>query len=99
MDALREFSVPSALFGQVVLFAFFVLVANALLREAARVVIRILLVLGLVLVVALLAGWMDESAVGKVFETVGDYLIRGIRAVVGWLREAWQTTAESGADR
>jgi hypothetical protein len=99
MDALKEFSVPSALLGQVALFIFFVLVANALLREAARVVIRVLLVIGLVLVVALLAGWMDESAVGKVFETVGDYLIRGIRAVVGWLRDAWQATSESGADQ
>jgi hypothetical protein len=94
MDS-ASFSVPAALLGQVVLFVLFILVVNALLREAARVVIRVVLVGGVLLAIAVVAGWLDRSLVGSLFETVGDWLIVGIRAVVLWLGRAWGAIAGS----
>lgn len=89
-DALRDFSLPNALIGQIALFAIFALVIWALAREAARVVIRVLLVLGVVVAVALLLGWLDESTVGRLLEQVGEWLTTGIVAVVRWVAETWE---------
>lgn len=94
-DALRDFSLPSALVGQLALFAIFALVVYALAREAARVVIRVLLVAGAVLAIALIAGWLDQSMVGRLLEQVGGWLLTGLEAVVGWLASAWERISSS----
>ncbi len=86
---MRDFSLPSALVGQLVLFAVFALIIFALVREAAKIVIKVMLVVGIALAVALLAGWMDQTAVGRLLERIGDGLIVGITAVVRWVMRAW----------
>lgn len=91
MSESTGFSIPAALVGQAVLFLIFILVVNALLREAARVVIRVALVAGVLLGVAVIAGWLDRSAVGQAFEAVGSWLMVGLKAVVLWLAQAWET--------
>jgi hypothetical protein len=88
-DALRDFSLPSALVGQLALFALFALVVYAFAREAARVVIRVLLIVGVVVAIALVAGWLDQSTLGRLLEQVGEWLLTGLEAVVGWLGKAW----------
>jgi hypothetical protein len=85
--------VPTALIGQIAVFAAFGLVVYALAREAARVVIRILLVVGIVLAIALFAGLLDQSAIGRILEQIGDGMIVGIKAVVGWLTRAWDAVS------
>jgi hypothetical protein len=82
--------VPSALVGQIVLFLVFGLVVFALVREAARIVIKVLLVVGIIVAIAIMAGWLDETVVGRLLEQVGDALIVGIKAVVGWIMKAWE---------
>ena len=88
--------VPTALVGQIAVFAAFGLVVYALAREAARVVIKILLVVGIVLAIALFAGLLDQSAIGRILEQVGDGMIVGIKAVVGWLTRAWDAVSAKG---
>jgi hypothetical protein len=83
--------ISSALLGQIALFAAFILIVWALAREAARWVIRILLVVGLALGVALWAGWLNQSEVARWLERIGDWLIVGIKAVVEWITRAGRT--------
>lgn len=82
---------PSALAGEFVVFAIFALVVWALVREAARMVIRIALVVGLGIAVALAAGWLDESAVGTFLEQVGRWLMEGIAGVVHFFVRTWNS--------
>lgn len=88
--------VPTALVGQIAVFAAFALVVYALAREAARVVVKILLVVSIVLAIALFAGLLDQSAIGQILERVGDGMIVGIKAVVGWLTRAWDAVSAKG---
>lgn len=83
-------SVPVALFGQAVLFLIFILVVGAFLKEAARVTIRIALVVGLVVAVGLVTGLLEQSAVARGLEQVGDAVLVGLRSLVLWLKEAWE---------
>lgn len=81
--------VPSALVGEIVVFGIFALVVWALVREAAKMVIRVLVVVGIVIAVALMAGWLDESAAGAFLEQVGEWLMAGITGVVMFFARAW----------
>lgn len=90
---LTPLRIPSALVGQLVVFGAFALIAWALLREAARVVIRVLLVGGILLAAAIWLGLLNESAVVGMLERIGDGLIVGIRATTQWLARAWEQTA------
>lgn len=86
-------SIPVALFGQAVLFLIFFLVVGAFLKEAARVTIRIALVVGAVVAIALVAGWLDQTTVARGLEQVGDAVLSGLRGLVLWLKKAWETVA------
>ena len=85
--------VPSALVGQIVLFLVFGLVVFALVREAARIVIKVLLVVGIIVAIAIMTGLLDETVVGRLLEQVGNALIVGIKAVVAWIMKAWKAVS------
>ena len=87
--------VPSALVGQIVLFLVFGLVVFALVREAARIVIKVLLVVGIIVAIAIMTGLLDETVVGRLLEQVGNALIVGIKVVVGWIMKAWEAVSGS----
>ena len=80
---------PSALVGEVVVFGIFALIVWALVREAAKILIRVLLVVGIAVAVALMAGWLDESAAGAFLEQVGQWLMTGITGVVQFFARLW----------
>ena len=84
---------PSALMGEIVVFGIFALVVWALVREAARILIRVLLVVGIAVAVALMAGWLDESAAGAFLEQVGQWLMTGITGVVQFFARLWSNLA------
>ena len=84
---------PSALIGELVVFAIFALIVWALVREAAKIIIRVLLVVGLGVAVALMAGWLDESAAGAFLEQIGEWLMAGIQGVVQFFAQAWRNMA------
>jgi len=80
---------PTALIGEIIVFCIFALVVWALVREAARIVIRVLLIVAIAVAVALMAGWLDESAAGAFLEQVGEWLLAGINGVVQFFARAW----------
>jgi len=84
---------PSALVGEIVVFGIFALIVWALVREAAKIIIRVLLVIGLGIAVALMAGWLDESAAGAFLEQVGQWLMAGITGVVQFFARIWSNLA------
>ena len=71
------------------LFGVFALVVWALVREAAKMIIRVMLVVAIGIAVALVAGWLDRSAAGAFLEQVGDWLMTGITGVVRFFARAW----------
>lgn len=79
------------LLGTLVVFGIFALVAGALLREAAKYVVRALLLVAIVIGVSVWAGWLDQTKAEEIFRWIGDGLLTGIRAVTGWLVTAWGT--------
>jgi hypothetical protein len=81
--------IPPAVVGQIVVFGAFALIAWALLREAAKVIIKVLLFLGLALAAALWLGLLDQSALAGILDQVGNAMITGIKAVTQWLVKAW----------
>jgi hypothetical protein len=83
------FSMPSALLGQAVLFVLFILVVNTFLREVARIVIKVALVIGVGVAIAVMAGWLDQSAVGHGLEQVGEWVIAVIAGLVRFLGRIW----------
>lgn len=89
------FEIPSALVGQLVLFAVFAIVVFALVREAAKIVVKVMLVVGIALAVAILAGWLDDTVAGDLLGRIGDGLIVGIKAVVNWIMRAWGALTDS----
>lgn len=84
---------PSALVGEIVVFGIFALIVWALVREAAKIIIRVLLVIGIGVAVALAAGWLDESAAGAFLEQIGQWLMLGITGVVQFFARAWNNVA------
>ncbi|MDH5314929.1 MAG: hypothetical protein OEW44_00500 [Gemmatimonadota bacterium] len=91
-----ELNIPHALVGQIAVFAAFALIVYLMAREAAKIVIKILLVAGIGLAVAVASGWLDQSQVIRWLERVGDWMIVGIQAVVDWIVRAWETVGGSG---
>jgi hypothetical protein len=90
MQEIGDFHLPRALLGQAALLAIFLLIVWAFVREAARVLIRIALVVAVLVAVPLLAGWLDETVVGQWLERIGDWLLTALEAVVRWLARAWE---------
>lgn len=89
-NLLPDLNIPHALVGQLAVFAAFALLIYLLAREAAKVIIKVLLVVGIGLAVAVATGWLSEGQVLRWLERVGDWMIVGVRSVVGWIVEAWE---------
>jgi len=92
-NLLPDLNIPHALVGQLAVFAAFALLIYLLAREAAKVIIKVLLVVGIGLAVAVATGWLSEGQVLRWLERVGDWMIVGIRSVVAWIVEAWETVS------
>lgn len=83
-------SIPPELIGNIALTLAFVLVAWALLREAARWLIKLLLVFGLLIGAAVLLGLLDNTVAGGILYWVGANISLGVQIVATWLAETWQ---------
>ena len=89
-----ELNIPHALVGQIAVFAAFALIIYLMAREAAKVIIKILLVAGVALAIAVVMGWLNESQVIRWLERVGEWMTVGIQAVVDWIVRAWEAVSK-----
>ncbi len=93
------FELSSSLIGTLVVFAIFALVAWALLREAAKWVVRAILIVAVGVGIAVWAGWLEQTAAGEIFQWIGDNLLIAIKAVTGWLLTAWESISAGASGR
>jgi hypothetical protein len=89
-------TIPQQLVGSAALTIAFVLVAWALLREAARWVIKGLVVFGVVVGVAVLVGFLDNTAASGLLFWVGSWITEGVTATAAWLAETWRELIGAG---
>jgi hypothetical protein len=82
-------TIPQQLIGNVALTVAFVLVAWALLREAAGWVIKGLVVFGIVVGLAVLVGLLDNTAASGLLYWVGSWVSEGAVAAASWLAGTW----------
>ena len=83
-------SIPQEFIGNAVLTLAFVLVAWALLREAAKWVIKLLLTGGVLIGAAVLLGLVDNTALGGILYWVGANISLGIQIIATWLADTYQ---------
>ena len=83
-------TIPPELIGNAVLTLAFVLVAWALLREAAKWVIKLLLTGGVLIGAAVLLGLVDNTALGGILYWVGANISLGIQIIATWLADTYQ---------
>jgi branched-subunit amino acid ABC-type transport system permease component len=95
-NLVPELNIPHALVGQIVVVSAFALIVYLMAREAAKVIIKILLVVGIGLAVAVATGWLEQYQVIRWLERLGDWMIVGIQAVVDWIVRAWETVGGKG---
>lgn len=88
--------IPPELIGTLALTVAFVLVAWAILREAGKWLVRGLLVFGLLLGIAVLAGLLNNSQAGGLLYWVGTKVGEGVVVVATWLADTWQGLAGTG---
>ena len=89
-------TIPQELIGNVALTIAFVLVAWALLREAAKWVIKLLIVFGVLVGVAIVTGFLDNTAASGLLYWIGARISEGIVAVATWLAGTWQQLTGAG---
>lgn len=93
---MENVNVPSSLIGALVFFLLLAIVAFVVVRETVRVIIKPALIIAGVALLAVWAGWLDETVVGAGFEWIGDRLLAGIHGVSEWVAESWQAKSGGG---
>ncbi len=81
---------PASLVGAITFFLLLAIVAYVVVRETVKVVIRPALVVVALVLLAVWAGLLDETAVGAGFEWIGEGLVGGIGGVADWVAEVWE---------
>lgn len=89
---------PSSLIGAVVFFGLLGMIAWLAIRETLRIVLKPALVVAALALLAVWAGVLDETVVGRSLAWVGEQLVVGVTAASEWAGEAWEgyTGAQSG---
>ena len=76
------------LIGELVFLVLAVAVVWIAFKEFMRIAIRIIVPAGILVGVAVWAGWLDETAAGNVLAAVGEGVLTGVRAVADWIAAA-----------
>ena len=89
-------TIPQELIGNAALTIAFIIIAWALLREAAKWVIKLLIVFGVLVGVAVVTGFLDNTAVSGLLYWIGAWISEGIVALATWMAETWQQLIGTG---
>lgn len=97
MDAI---AVPSSLLGALVFFGLLGMLAWLLIRETLRLVLKPALVVAGLVLVAVWAGVLDQTVVGRWLSWTGERVVAGAAAAGHWAAGAWEGSQEasSGTD-
>ncbi|MFW6089986.1 MAG: hypothetical protein ACODAB_09545 [Gemmatimonadota bacterium] len=91
---------PSSLVGAVVFFGLLAMIACLLIRETLRIVLKPALVVAALALIAVWAGVLDETVIGRSLAWLGDRIVVGLSLASQWATEAWEAVGQgaSGAD-
>lgn len=97
---MESLPVPTSLVGAVVFFGLLAMIAWLLIRETLRIVLKPALVVAAIALVAVWAGVLDETVIGRSLTWLGDQLVVGLSLAAEWASEAWEAvgTGAPGAD-
>jgi len=87
MEALH---IPSSLLGAVVFFGLLGMLAWLLIRETLRIVLKPVLVVAALVIVAVWAGVLDQTVVGRWLSWTGEQVVAGATAAGQWAAGAWE---------
>ena len=88
---MESLPVPSSLVGAVVFFGLLAMIAWLLIRETLRIVLKPALVVAAIALIAVWAGVLDETVVGRSLTWLGDRLVVGLSLASEWATEAWES--------
>jgi hypothetical protein len=89
-------TIPQELIGNAALTIAFVLIAWALLREAAKWVIKLLVLFGVLVGAAVVTGFLDNTAASGLLYWIGAWISEGIVALATWMADTWQQLMGNG---
>lgn len=97
---MESLPVPTSLVGAVVFFGLLAMIAWLLVRETLRIVLKPALLVAAIALVAVWAGLLDETVIGRSLSWLGDRLVVGVSLASEWATEAWEAvgTGAPGAD-
>lgn len=97
---MESLPVPTSLVGAVVFFGLLAMIAWLLVRETLRIVLKPALIVAALALVAVWAGVLDETVIGRSLTWLGDQLVVGLSLAAEWATEAWEAvgTGTSGVD-
>jgi hypothetical protein len=88
---MEPLPVPPSLVGAVVFFGLLAMIAWLLIRETLRIVLKPALVVVAVALIAVWAGFLDETVVGESLTWLGERLVGGVSLASEWAIDAWET--------
>lgn len=77
--------VGQAVVGELVVLAVVLVVIGMVSREMARVAIKVLLPVGVVVAVAVWLGLLEQTLVERALASVGSKVMDGVRSMAGWV--------------
>lgn len=97
---MESLPVPTSLVGAVVFFGLLAMIAWLLIRETLRIVLKPALVVVAIALVAVWAGVLDETVIGRSLTWLGDRLVVGLSLAAEWATRAWEAvgTGAPGTD-
>lgn len=81
---MTELAAP-AVVGELVVLAVVMVVIGAVFRELARVAIKVLVPVGLVVAVAVWLGLLEQTVVERTLASIGFKVMDGIRSMANWV--------------
>lgn len=95
---MESLPVPSTLIGALVFFGLLGMIAWLAIRETLRLVLKPALVVAGIALIAVWAGLLDETVVGRSLAWMGEQLIVGVSTASEWASEAWEGYAVGSPD-
>ncbi len=95
---MESLPVPSSLVGAIVFFALLAMIAWLLIRETLRIVLKPALFIAVVVLIAVWAGLLDGTVVGRWMSWLGDRLILAVAEVAEWASAAYEQSSSNGPD-
>ena len=82
--------ISSSLIGAVVFFGLLAMIAWLLIRETLRIVLKPALVVAAVVLLAVWAGVLDETVIGRSLTWLGERLVVGVTLASEWASRTWE---------